>query len=623
MMEKPFVTLVNLPYCSNCSGSTKNYGSPKEHHVCGWNANRGPRTKKLMLKTQAMLLRDRQIRGLKGRSDKRAASYGMNRYDTCNQLLYFEFLFGVGEVYDAVDFDFLHSFLLGLVPRLLNGVDNLFTRYHKKMANLTTREDTRQLVETFLHLIPPISDGAHRLRLFQGGWWTLLSWGGGDYEALLMQLLFLFSTNDVLIEDEAVRAELACVVRLAFSFFRKLKMKKRWRKSEISVLHDDLLDLYARMSKLFRLDLEGTEEEDEEECESEGSEGDLSEDEEGSEGDGSEDEDTQPGSLWSECDAADGPLLPGQGIRVPKMHALTRAAHTVYQQGSVHHCSTAMYERLHKHLKSSFRRTSKKKETNTQSFLLERHLLEQKLIASDPKALRGQRLRAHLQAQLESISLEEGSDDVDDDDDDDDNSDPDGAPVVVWGAVPSNSMCAFTSLRVYIACHTSGAASISEHAEAYVRSLGSSVRIGSRLKLLRIPNRPGVVLTPGHHVMQRDGSVFLFVAPLVENSTAGLFNRALVIPLVQRQAAAGSKARKRKGLADADETMKHPLACLPWLERLSTDSMKVIDASSIQYRVHVVPAFIVTEDGEVGEDGFLLNHGIFNYSGLRHEQRPP
>jgi hypothetical protein len=106
-----------------------------------------------------------------------------------------------------------------------------------------------------------MSDGLRRLRLFQVGWWTLLSWGGGEFESLLMQLLLIFTTHDALIEDGRVRAELAAVVRLAFSIFRKLKLRQYWRgRRQVDELDEQLSELYHRGATLFRVEADDSEE---------------------------------------------------------------------------------------------------------------------------------------------------------------------------------------------------------------------------------------------------------------------------------------------------------------------------------------------------------------------------
>jgi len=50
--------------------------------------------------------------------------------------------------------------------------------------------------------------------------------------------------------------------------------------------------------------------------------------------------------------------------------------------------------------------------------------------------------------------------------------------------------------------------------------------------------------------------------------------------------------------------------------------MLIINAQTTKYRVHVVPAFSVDAEEDTEENGFLLNHGIFNYNGLRSEEAP-
>jgi hypothetical protein len=65
---------------------------------------------------------------------------------------------------------------------------------------------------------------------------------------------------------------------------------------------------------------------------------------------------------------------------------------------------------------------------------------------------------------------------------------------------------------------------------------------------------------------------------------------------------------------------RHPVSGLRWLRRQPITELKRIDVSTIKYRVHVVPAFTF-KDTMKAEDGYLLNHGIYNYD-ARHPVSP-
>ena len=142
---------------------------------------------------------------------------------------------------------------LGISPLILYGADVLFTKYHLVLANLTSREDVHQWVETALALLNPMTDGVHRLRHLSVGWWTLVSWKGVDYEAFLVQLLFVFSTHYVLINDKPIRESFADLIRTAHSVYRKLKCKRFWSCSDLTTLDDQISCLKVTMVKLFNL----------------------------------------------------------------------------------------------------------------------------------------------------------------------------------------------------------------------------------------------------------------------------------------------------------------------------------------------------------------------------------
>ena len=168
-------------------------------------------------------------------------------------------------------------------------------------------------------------------------------------------------------------------------------------------------------------------------------------------------------------------------------------------------------------------------------------------------------------------------------------------------------------------------------AEILVRAQGSGFEVGTNIKLHRRPKRPAVVLAPGHHVQAADRIIFLLVAPILALAAdmRGASPRAIVLPL-ERFSAAGQAAfsssassslsSSKRHATFAHVEFRHPVSGLRWFQRAPLSQLKIIEASTIVYLVHVTPAFTVA-DGDTGEDGYLLNHGIFNYS-VRHPDSP-
>ena len=125
----------------------------------------------------------------------------------------------------------------------------------------------------------------------------------------------------------------------------------------------------------------------------------------------------------------------------------------------------------------------------------------------------------------------------------------------------------------------------------------------------------------------------LLIVPRTASASTSETEAAVVLPLESHAPIAPEtkalpqkrpKARRREDVVGSigDSGMyRHPVAGLPWLQRRPLSDLSVIPASHIRFRVHVSPAFAV-DDGEISEDGFILNHGVFNYGGLRSEVRP-
>jgi hypothetical protein len=55
---------------------------------------------------------------------------------------------------------------------------------------------------------------------------------------------------------------------------------------------------------------------------------------------------------------------------------------------------------------------------------------------------------------------------------------------------------------------------------------------------------------------------------------------------------------------------------LPWLQRAPLSDVRCVRTNFISLRVLVVPAFKVSDIGEIYNEGFCLGHGIWNYDSL-------
>jgi hypothetical protein len=257
--EKVYLSLNSIPNCSKCSLSPKYYGSYRPENSCCRHETRGERTVKTTLKLLNRFLLERSLKKMKTVTEQQAAWLGLKRsLGVQNQMFFFGHTFKRNGIFGTFQFDRLHMLNLGIFPLILYGADVLFTRYHRTFSNLTSREDVHQFVETALALLNPMTDGIHRLRHLSVGWWTLVSWKGVDYEAFLTQLLFVFSTHDVLLSDQPIRTSFADLIRTAHSVYRKLKCKRFWRESDLANLDDQVLRLKSSMVKLFNLPVDNT-----------------------------------------------------------------------------------------------------------------------------------------------------------------------------------------------------------------------------------------------------------------------------------------------------------------------------------------------------------------------------
>jgi hypothetical protein len=553
-----------------------------------------------------------------------------------NQFLWFKFLFDEEHgIFDCMHYDNLHMFFLGWIMRLLDSLDNAFQRYHKRTDKLQSPEDVRQLVESLLKRVPPMTDGVHRLSRFNVGWWVLDAWSGGDYESMLQQILFVFTTHDGLVEDEGIRKDLAMVVRLTYSFYRKLKMKRWWRKAERKELKDDLLAMFKVAAKVFCLQPDDGPEElsvedllreladpenkqatklgedDDDDGEEEEDDFCADDDDDGEEeaahlgadddDDGEEKEEEGPSSY-----AAVAPLVSGNGLSVPKMHGLTQALVTLDELGSIDVADSADFERAHIPMKANAKSGTRNRTDATRLRRLERLVAREHRDGRTPRVVdteRAKRFEEELEA-LEAATVKE--DDTGSEAETESESDGGGG----GGAMKQKKTASWRS--------SGGLESVKEALSDYSDSavllktlrpiVSRAGSCGSSLKLGRTQDRAAVVLRSGHHFESRENGVCLFVASFVTTSGGIESLRAAALQLEPHPSGDGPQGR-------------HPVSGLRWLQRRPICDMIALDSSSIDFRVHVVPAFTFGDEAKA-EDGYLLHHGIYNYD-VRHAVVPP
>lgn len=161
------------------------------------------------------------------------------------------------------------------------------------------------------------------------------------------------------------------------------------------------------------------------------------------------------------------------------------------------------------------------------------------------------------------------------------------------------------------------------------------------LKLLPNHERAGVIVSSGHHVLTKNGIVCLFI---------GCFHRVssqdpdavdcVYLPLepfedtvVPQQREHMRSARRRDEdpvvappqkltWAQKYNACRHPGAKLPWLKRRDASRCQVAPSSCIRFKVLVQPALVVGVFARISNIGHLLVHDIFNYDGIRQEERP-
>ena len=73
---------------------------------------------------------------------------------------------------------------------------------------------------------------------------------------------------------------------------------------------------------------------------------------------------------------------------------------------------------------------------------------------------------------------------------------------------------------------------------------------------------------------------------------------------------------------DMYNACRHPGAGLPWMKRCVASMMQVAPSSRIRFKVLVQPALGVGIYARLSNNGHLLVHDIFNYDGIRQEEKP-
>ena len=161
------------------------------------------------------------------------------------------------------------------------------------------------------------------------------------------------------------------------------------------------------------------------------------------------------------------------------------------------------------------------------------------------------------------------------------------------------------------------------------------------LKLLPNHERAGVIVSSGHHVLLKNGIVCLFI---------GCYHRrscedpeavdCVYLPLepyihtVVAQPTQTSRSSRRVhevpaipppakiSWADRYNASRHPGAGLPWMKRRAAPMMQVAPSSRIRFKVLVQPKLAVGIYARLSNNGHLLVHDIFNYDGIRQEEKP-
>jgi hypothetical protein len=161
------------------------------------------------------------------------------------------------------------------------------------------------------------------------------------------------------------------------------------------------------------------------------------------------------------------------------------------------------------------------------------------------------------------------------------------------------------------------------------------------LKLLPNHERAGVIVSSGHHVLLKNGIVCLFIGSFHRVSSKDPHAVDCVyLPLEPyhdtvvaqpREPMRSSRRTDEAPVAPPPQKLtwsqrynacRHPGAKLPWLKRCHASLFQVAPSSCIRFKVLVQPAFVVGVFARISNNGHLLVHDIFNYDGIRQEEKP-
>ena len=158
-----------------------------------------------------------------------------------------------GGLYGALAFDYLHTFGLGIFSKFIHVLDAVFRRFYAKSpaVGINTVEDVRDLWDRRLGAVPPFFDGERRLLTWKH-WWAEQKGtiSGDDYEAVLLQLFYVYANCDVLIGDADVRATVVAAHMRLLRMMRELRVPA-WRDAaEFDRLDAELSELAQHLKKV-------------------------------------------------------------------------------------------------------------------------------------------------------------------------------------------------------------------------------------------------------------------------------------------------------------------------------------------------------------------------------------
>lgn len=149
-------------------------------------------------------------------------------------------------IYGALAFDYLHTFGLGIYTKFISVLDAVFLRFHSKTDTIKTKEDVRDLWDRRLAAVPPFFDGDRRLLKWMH-WWAENKGtiSGDDYEAVVMQLFFVYANCEVFIAQEhhSVRATVVATHKRMLRVMRELRMPAWRTAADFDRLDDEIVRL--------------------------------------------------------------------------------------------------------------------------------------------------------------------------------------------------------------------------------------------------------------------------------------------------------------------------------------------------------------------------------------------